>query len=277
MARVLVIGSDTEFIRALQAHRPLAGCEIVSVPSSVEAVRTLRARSYDLVLTDPMTSVREDLALLEEMRAIRPGLRAIVLAPEATPDDVIEALRLQVFTVFSTPFVTGEVASMIVLALEQDRWRDAIELTSSLPRWITMRVACNLINGERLVRFMTEHRSDLPEEERDDLMSAFREVLMNAMEHGAGFDDEKVIEVTAARTGRAIVYHFRDPGSGFDRASLPQAAISNPPDKPLQHLEYRAEHGIRPGGFGILIAKQLVDELVYNERGNEVILVKYMD
>jgi anti-sigma regulatory factor (Ser/Thr protein kinase) len=32
--------------------------------------------------------------------------------------------------------------------------------------------------------------------------------------------------------------------------------------------------GLWPGGFGILVAKQLVDELFYNERGNEVLLIK---
>ncbi len=51
-------------------------------------------------------------------------------------------------------------------------------------------------------------------------MTAFREMLLNAMEHGAGFDPEKVIEVTAAQTARAIVFHFRDPGNGFDRDEL---------------------------------------------------------
>ena len=49
-------------------------------------------------------------------------------------------------------------------------------------------------------------------------MMAFREMLINAMEHGAGFDPEKVVEVTAARTDRSIVFHFRDPGRGFDQA-----------------------------------------------------------
>jgi len=34
---------------------------------------------------------------------------------------------------------------------------------------------------------------------------------------------------------------------------------------------------MRPGGFGILMAKKLVDELLYNEQGNEVLLVKYLD
>jgi hypothetical protein len=33
---------------------------------------------------------------------------------------------------------------------------------------------------------------------------------------------------------------------------------------------------MRPGGFGILMAKKLVDELLYNEQGNEVLLVKYL-
>jgi len=33
---------------------------------------------------------------------------------------------------------------------------------------------------------------------------------------------------------------------------------------------------LRAGGFGILMADQLVDELVYNERRNEVMFVKYL-
>ena len=34
---------------------------------------------------------------------------------------------------------------------------------------------------------------------------------------------------------------------------------------------------MRPGGYGILLAQKLVDELIYNEDGNEVLLVKYLD
>jgi anti-sigma regulatory factor (Ser/Thr protein kinase) len=277
MARVLVIGTDELIARGLQTHRPLAGCEIQAYPGSVEALRAVRLRSYDVVVTDPTTTVREDIALVEEMRHIRPGLRGILLAPAATSADVIEALRHRVFACFTPPFAIGEIAAMVVNALEQDNWREAIEVTSGLPYWMTLRVACNQINGERLVNFMTEYSNDIPEADRSDLITAFREMLMNAMEHGAGFDGEKVIEVTAARTARAIVYHFRDPGAGFDREDLPHAAISNPPDEPLAHLEYRSKHGLRPGGFGILIAKQLVDEVVFNEPGNEVLLIKHTD
>ena len=34
--------------------------------------------------------------------------------------------------------------------------------------------------------------------------------------------------------------------------------------------------GLRPGGFGILLAKQVVDEMFYNERRNEVLLIKHL-
>jgi anti-sigma regulatory factor (Ser/Thr protein kinase) len=115
---------------------------------------------------------------------------------------------------------------------------------------------------------------DLAEDDRDSLMTAFREMLMNAMEHGAGFDPEKVVSVTAIRTDRAIVYHFRDPGTGFTPARLEHSALSNTGADPIAHLEHRAEMGLRPGGFGILVVKQIVDEMFYNERGNEVVLIK---
>ena len=35
--------------------------------------------------------------------------------------------------------------------------------------------------------------------------------------------------------------------------------------------------GLRPGGLGLLMTRQLVDELVYNEAQNEVLFVKYLD
>ena len=33
---------------------------------------------------------------------------------------------------------------------------------------------------------------------------------------------------------------------------------------------------MRPGGYGVMLAKHLVDELIYGEKGNEVLLVKYL-
>jgi hypothetical protein len=42
-------------------------------------------------------------------------------------------------------------------------------------------------------------------------------------------------------------------------------------------MEVRESKGIRPGGFGILMVRAKVDELIYNEKQNEVVFVKYLD
>jgi anti-sigma regulatory factor (Ser/Thr protein kinase) len=39
----------------------------------------------------------------------------------------------------------------------------------------------------------------------------------------------------------------------------------------------RESQGKRAGGFGLLMAKKLVDELYFNEKGNEAILIKYLE
>ena len=130
---------------------------------------------------------------------------------------------------------------------------------------------------ERLIQFMRELSVDLPMEERENIAIAFREMLMNALEHGAGFDPHKTIEVCAVRTPRVIIYQIRDPGDGFSLDDLPHAAVSNPADDPIAHIAYRNEHGLRAGGFGLLIVRDLVDELYYSERGNEVLLIRHLD
>ncbi len=141
---------------------------------------------------------------------------------------------------------------------------------------MTLRVACGLVSADRITRFLTEWASALPDNERDLLMTAFREMLLNAMEHGAGFDPGQVIEVTAARTDRAIVFHIRDPGQGFNPEALAHAAKANDRDSVLSAVEHREAVGLRSGGFGMLIVRQVVDEMVYNERGNEVLLIKHL-
>jgi anti-sigma regulatory factor (Ser/Thr protein kinase) len=155
-----------------------------------------------------------------------------------------------------------------------DQPHSGIQVQSAVPHWVALRVACRRVNAERLAQFMNELAGDLPETDRYQLITAFREVLLNAMEHGAGFDPEKVVEVAAVRTERTLVYYFKDPGPGFD-VRAPKMVASE--DDPITHLAEREAEGKRAGGFGLLLASKLVDEVHFNESGNEVILVKHVD
>jgi anti-sigma regulatory factor (Ser/Thr protein kinase) len=55
------------------------------------------------------------------------------------------------------------------------------------------------------------------------------------------------------------------------------AAVAHRSEDPFAHSGVREERGMRPGGYGIQLAKSLVDELVYNEAHNEVVMVKYLN
>jgi anti-sigma regulatory factor (Ser/Thr protein kinase) len=275
MARILMVAPGGGLLKALRASPLLEAHAIDEAAGDTDAIRRLRGRAFDVLITAPDTDIDEDAAVLDEVRAVRPGVRIVLLAPRTTPDQVIAALRQRVFACFSAPFDASEIADMVARAADADEWKDGIEILSATPSWIHVRVNCRLLSVERLVNFLTELRSDVPDATRDDFVAAFREVLVNAMEHGGGFDPDQVVEVAAVRTARTMVFYLRDPGPGFDLAAITHAAITRP-DEPLAVAEAREKRGLRPGGFGLLLARRVVDEMIPNERGNEVILIKHL-
>jgi DNA-binding NarL/FixJ family response regulator len=277
MSRVLVIGDQNHVSREIGDALSAADFPMEYAAGHADALQRLRMRAFGVVITNPNSALDEDLALLEEMRAIRPGVKCIVLAHHSTPDEVIAALRARVFACFTPPFDSGEIVNLARSAASDNEWRDDIQVLSARPGWVSVRVNCRLLTAERLLTFAKELSTQLPEDTRWEIMQALREILMNAMEHGAAFNPEQVVEVTAVRTGRAMVFYVRDPGAGFRRESLSHAAIANPSEDPTAHVELREEEGMRAGGFGLLVAAGTVDELIYSEIGNEVLLIKYLD
>lgn len=273
--RVLVVGEPEDFVWLCAAAPP--GVDVYFCHGTADALGRLGTQAFDVLVTAPRRSVEEDLARLVAFQHVRPGVRVIVLAPRHGVDAVLEALRQGVFAFFSAPFDRDEVGEMLQRAVVADHWRNGIEVLSATPQWLALRVSCRIVTAERLVQFMKELGADLDRPTRDDLMVAFREMLLNAMEHGAGFDPEKVVEVHAVRTRRTIVYCFRDPGPGFLGKALPHAAVSYAPGDAVSHIEHRADVGMRSGGFGLLIAQHYADELIFNETGNELIMVKHLD
>jgi anti-sigma regulatory factor (Ser/Thr protein kinase) len=105
---------------------------------------------------------------------------------------------------------------------------------------------------------------------------AFTELLNNAIEWGGRLDANLKVRISLIRTKRAIIYRIDDPDPGFRLEELKHAAVNNPEQDPLAHAKVREEKGLRPSGLGILMTQSLVDELVYNEARNEVVLVKYL-
>lgn len=95
----------------------------------------------------------------------------------------------------------------------------------------------------------------------DAIQIALSEALANAVMHGARADIRKKIEceVSCDKTHGVLIV-VRDPGKGFDPASLPN---------PVQGNNVYSHHG-----RGIYLINQLMDEVKFLKNGSEIRMVK---
>ncbi len=269
----LVVGPDPRL--ASELAQILPGWQVRRTANNLSALELVKGQTFDLVVTGEDTSGSADIQLLRKIRRIRPHLHLVILTTESTTSDVIDSMREGAFSYFSRPFSADAFREMIRLAAEGPCWDDGIEILSATPEWIQLFARCDRSTADRLLQFFHEI-IDLPQPERENVAVGFREMLLNAIEHGAHFDPTQFVEISYLRARHAVICRVKDPGEGFSMEEVKHAAVSNPPDDPLRHQAYRDAAGLRPGGFGLLMTRSLVDELLYNERGNEVLLIKYL-
>lgn len=152
---------------------------------------------------------------------------------------------------------------------------NTIRVDSASPNWVSLRVPCRLEHVDRVLQIMEPRGAMLDARAHEEMCTAVREMLMNAIEHGGKNDPDRFVTLECIVTRTAVLVRIEDPGEGFRPDGLKHAAVGNPPNgSMIEHLEIREAQGIRPGGFGMLMARNMVDELIYNEKGNEVLLVK---
>lgn len=272
---LLIVDDDPEIHTLVESMLRGSGWDAESTLEGEEALARLASRPYDLVLTDILMPGMDGITLLSRIQAIRPGARVLVMTAFNRPDRVAGSLRGQAAGYLAKPFSKDTLMDALAAALDCDLLPDDIEVLSDSPSWISVKARCKLETADRLTRFFHELPADLDAEQRDRAANAFRELLINAIEHGGHLDPEQKVELHFVRTSRSIVYYVRDPGRGFSLDKLPHAAISHP-ESPLAHAQVREEMGIRPGGFGLLLLTDFADELIYNAKGNEVVLIKYL-
>ena len=276
--RVLVVDDDVDLHELVQVALTRAGYEVAVAPDAFEGLKLLSERSFDVALLDVMMPGMDGLDMLHRLRETDKDLRVVMMTAISTPHTVVSAMREQVCDFLAKPFDVEELLSAVRSALTLAPPREiGIEVLSARPEWIELRVPCSPATLDPLSRLMSNLKTDLPDATRESVTFAFREMLRNAIEHGGQNDPARSVEVGYLRSPRLILYRIKDPGEGFRIESLRHAAILNPEDDPMQHERVRQRMGLRPGGFGILIARNMVDELIYNEKHNEVVLIKYLD
>jgi DNA-binding response OmpR family regulator/anti-sigma regulatory factor (Ser/Thr protein kinase) len=276
MTRILVVDDDRATRQLLRSGLTRAGFTVAVAQDGVAALKLLRSRRFDLLLLDVWMPRMNGLELLERLRARKTRPRVIVMTSDDAPETLLRAVRQQAFQYVHKPIALVELVKTVRQALQSP---DAplIEVVSARPEWVELVLPCRREAVERIQVVMAELDTDLAPAVRESIAYAFRELLMNAIEWGGQLDPARKVRVSYLRARRMLLYRIADPGPGFNIDDLPHAAIGGPPGDPIAHMQVREQKSIRPGGFGLLMVRDSVDELLYNEKRNEVVFVKYLD
>lgn len=273
--KILVVDDDrtTRFL----LHRILrkAGFSTRVVKDGVEALRTIKSHRFDLLILDVWMPRMNGLELLEKIGTRKSKPRVVVLTSDDTPETLLKAVRAHAFEYLHKPIAAPDLLETVKRVLASSKLPH-IDVTSARPEWVELVVPCTREAAERIQPVLAQLDAALAPDVRESIAYAFRELLLNAIEWGGHLDPHRKVRIACLRSKRMLMYRIADPGKGFDIDALPHAAISHG-DDPTAHVEIRARKGLRPGGFGLLTVRAAVDELLYNEKRNEVVFVKYLD
>jgi len=276
MPRILVTDDDATTRQMIRDTLKKAGYEVTMAADGIAAMRALQKNEFDLVLLDIWMPKMTGLGLLGRLHGEKHIPKIIVMTSDKTSDPFLNALRGRVYQFLLKPLDEEALLRTVENALSNSPDSTAIEVLSANKHWVELLVPCERSVVSRVQSFLSKLETDLPPEVMEKVGYAFRELLNNAIEWGGHLDPNLKVRISYIRTKKLLMYRLDDPGPGFKLEDLKHAAVSNPEDDPLAHVQVREKKGLRPGGLGLMLTQQLVDELVYNEARNEVVLIKYL-
>lgn len=112
---------------------------------------------------------------------------------------------------------------------------------------------------EKLIRELGKTTS-LSENELYELQVAVTEICYNGIEHGNRFSPDKEVRVSYLILDDRVIFKIEDEGEGFDPQNIPDPT--------------KKENILKPRGRGIFLARRFSDELIFDDRGRRVFIIK---
>jgi len=124
---------------------------------------------------------------------------------------------------------------------------------------------CSLVKD--VVKFLCDSSDTINEDILFEIKVILNELLQNAIKHGNKEDSSKSVEVSVGITANNHAYFIvEDEGEGYDRESACE--------KQYDPVEMPDICDLKESGRGILIVRSLCDKIIFNKKGNKVIVFK---
>lgn len=269
---VLIVDDERDANDILADLARSRGLQPIQIETGEAAISLAHERKPDLILLDLMLPDRDGFAICEELKKSRETNLIPIVMVTALSDvnHRIRGVRVGANGYLAKPFTPDQLFRAMDDALAWSEEHKTKGTTGEIQFDVRSEIS-SLQQTNDLLSDLFAH-TPLTERQIKDLRQAILEMGGNAIEWGHKKNAELPLKITYRINPKSVTLSIRDQGPGFDPAKLPHAAS---PDDPIGHLDIRNDLGIREGGFGIMLARGLVDEFNYNDVGNEVTLVKH--
>lgn len=291
MPRILIV-DDTETDRML-AGGLIERQESMSVgyaTNGKEALAAMTSQAVDLVLTDLVMPDMDGLELLAEVRQRYPLVPVVLMTAQGNEELAVRALRAGAASYIPKSILGRELAKTVrkVLDVSQENRSRTLLMRSMVHSESTFQLG----NDDTLIGPLVNHLQHnltvmglCSESDTMRVGVALEEALTNAIHHGNLEADSELrdadlngyhqllaqrraqrpycdrqVRLSANYNRKRARFVVSDEGPGFDPDSLPD------PTDPANLA--------RPYGRGVLLIRTFMDEVAYNEVGNQVTMIK---
>ena len=273
MARnALIVEDEPDLGQLLCDHLQHWGYDATLLREGKNAVDWVRRNKPDFILLDLLLPDLDGFTICETLKLDRETnlIPVVMITALSGQQEKVRGLQVGANCYLTKPFSAEQLYQAIHAAFA---WQDDLK-----KRGTRGEIRFQLVSDTKYLEELNHLLgsmflfSGLTQPQVKQLTTAVRELGTNAIEWGHRKQVDRIVTVDYQIDAAKITLHIKDTGPGFNPAHLPHAAS---PDDPVGHLMVRETLGLREGGFGILISRGLVDELQYNDTGNEVRLVKF--
>jgi len=256
-------------------------CQVFPAANCTEALTLLHAHpDLDAIVCD-LSLDREDGAdFIGRLRADGVTIPILVTTVARTFDSMARAMEAGADDYLQKPLDLAELrrALAVLLSYRGDARKPRPPYTRASVIHRTLDDGCSFeltapthsAQIESFQRFAERMSSpSLSETDRVNLRLALEEIVQNAREWGNRFDAGKMVRLSCCMLNDRIVIRVEDEGPGFN----PQA-VPDPSANPKEHVKQRVKSGKRIGGWGLFLTRKLMDEVVFNDKGNVVCITK---
>jgi two-component system OmpR family response regulator len=270
----LVVEDEAATGLLLAEHLRNWGYEPTVMMQGKPAIPWVRKHQPDVILLDLMLPDIDGFEICEVLKLERETnlIPIIMITALSGEEDRIHGLKVGANQYLTKPFMPEDLQRAIETA---SRWRDELAKSGSHGE-IHFQLQSDTQYLEELNSLLSSLLcySGLSSTRANQLITAVREMVANAIEWGHRKQINRIISVDYHFDDEKVTISVRDTGPGFDPGNVPHAAEEA---DPIAHMMVREALGLREGGFGIMMSRGLVDKMYFNEAGNEVRLVKYLD